>query len=125
MLVHINIPKGFMKTSNVSFGRVIALSGKESKINKINEKLAYKKQAGQLVIRDVTQHYKYAPSTGMLAKAAQRGDKVEIYITGEDVNKVGKDAEWKNIDGILSHLSSYYDAAKMSIREAVEKVIKS
>ena len=38
MLVHINIPKGFMKTSNVSFGRVIALSGKESKINKINEK---------------------------------------------------------------------------------------
>jgi hypothetical protein len=42
-----------LKTANVSFGKVVALSGKEAKLKRVNEKIAYKKQTGQVVSRDV------------------------------------------------------------------------
>lgn len=113
-----------MKTANVSFGKVIALSGKEAKLKRVNEKIAYKKQIGQVVSRDVTHEYVNAPSTGSLALAAQRGDRVEIYITGDDVKKFGKQDGWKTMDDVLSHLSAYYDVAKLSITEAVDKIFK-
>ena len=113
-----------MKTSAVSFGRVVAVSGKDTKMKKIDEKLQSKKNNGSLVIRDVTQYYKYAPLDGVLSKAAQKGDRIEIYITGNDIQKLGNEPEWKTLDGILTHVSSYYDAAKFSIRETMEKIIK-
>lgn len=113
-----------MKASNVSFGRVVAVTGKDSKIRKINNRLSYKKQSGLVAMRDVTKYYQYAPSAGSLARAAQKGDRVEIYITGEDVKKINKDPDWKTMDGILSHLSSYIDLAKVSVGDAVERIIK-
>lgn len=114
-----------MKVSNVSFGKVIAVSGKESKIKKLNDRLSYRKQNGLVAMRDVTKYYQYAPSTGSLAQAAQRGNKIEIYITGDDVKKINRDPDWKTMDGILSHLSAYIDLAKTSIGEAIEKISKS
>ncbi len=113
-----------MKTADVSFGKVVALSGKSAKLKKVNDKLAYKKQNGFVVSRDVTHEYVNAPATGTLAIAAQRGDKIEIYITGDDVNKFGKQDGWKTMDDVLSHLSAYYDVAKLSIAEAVDKIFK-
>ncbi len=113
-----------MKTANVSFGRVVALSGKSPKLKKINDKISQKKQNGFVVSRDVTHEYVNAPATGALAIAAQRGDKVEIYITGEDVKKFGKQDGWKTMDDVLSHLSAYYDATKLSIAEAADKIFK-
>ncbi len=113
-----------MKVANVSFGKVVAVMGKDKKIKKINEKLSHKRQNGLIAMRDVTQHYKFAPSTGVLAQAAQNGNNIEIYITGDDVEKMNRDPEWKSIEGILSHLSRCFDATKLSVSETVEKIVK-
>ena len=40
-----------MKTANVSFGKVIALSGKEAKLKRVNEKIAYKNAENLLKIK--------------------------------------------------------------------------
>lgn len=114
-----------MKVSNVSFGKVIAVSGKESKIKKVNDRLSYRKQNGLVAMRDVTKYYQYAPLTGSLAQAAQNGNKIEVYITGDDVKKMNSEPGWKTMDGVLSHLSVYIDLAKISVGEAVERIIKS
>lgn len=113
-----------MKASSVSFGKVIALSGKESKIKKVNSKLAGVIDSKQIIVRDYTSFYQNAPSSGSLAQAAQKGDKIEIYVTGGDVKKMGKFPDWKTPEGVLSHLSCCYDLAMISIGEAVEKIIR-
>lgn len=113
-----------MKTSNVSFGKVIAVSGKESKMKRVKEKLASKAQPGTVIVRDVTEKYRYAPLTGSLAMAAQKGDRVEIFVTGDDVKKFNKVEGWKTMDDVLSNLSAYYELAKMSISEAVDAIIR-
>lgn len=113
-----------MKTSNVSFGRVVALSGKDSKMKRVKEKLSSKIQSGAVIVRDVTDTYKYAPSTGSLAMAAQRGDRIDVYITGDDVKKFNKVEGWKTMDDVLSNLSAYYELAKMSISEAVDSILR-
>ncbi len=113
-----------MKVSNVSFGKVIAVSGKESKMKRVKEKLASKALPGTVIVRDVTEKYRYAPLTGSLAMAAQKGDRVEIFVTGDDVKKFNKVEGWKTMDDVLSNLSAYYELAKMSISEAVDSILR-
>ena len=113
-----------MKAASVSFGKVIAVSGKDAKIKKMNSKLANVIDSKHVIVRDYTSFYQNAPSAGSLAQAAQRGDKIEIYVTGGDVKKMGKFPDWKTPEGVLSHLSSCYDLAKTSINEVVEKIIR-
>lgn len=113
-----------MKTSSISFGKVIAVSGKNSKVKRINDRLESRKKNGLVVMRDVTNHYRTAPSGYSLADAARKGDRIEIYITGDDIKKMNKDNSWKTIDGVLSHISSYCDLAQVTVNEAIEKIIK-
>lgn len=113
-----------MKTSNVSFGRVVALSGKDTKMKRVKEKLMSKAQSGTVIVRDVTENYRYAPLTGSLAIAAQRGEKIDVYITGDDAKKFNKVEGWKTMNDVLSNLSAYYELAKMSISEAVDAILK-
>ena len=113
-----------MKTANVSFGKVIAVYGNQNKIKKINDKLKYKVNPKQIMMKDVTSSYIYSASDGLLSTAAKQGDTVEIYITGNDVGKVNKEPKWKTIEGILSHLYTCYDAAKMSVNDIVDIVVK-
>jgi hypothetical protein len=63
----------------------------------------------------------------MIAQAAQKGDRIEIYITGkEDVAKVKSNApQWDTIDGVLTHLSAYYNINKMSVSDAAFKILNS
>ena len=112
-----------MPINNVSFGRVIALSGDQRKIKKINSKLAPQLNSGDVIVKDVTNHYRNAKSSGVLASAVKRGDRVEIYITGDDIKKVKQQHnEWDTIDGILSHLNLYYDTKKMGMYEIISKI---
>ncbi|MBE7704979.1 MAG: hypothetical protein E7Z90_04095 [Cyanobacteria bacterium SIG29] len=114
-----------MKTTNVSFGKVIAISGKPAKMKKVNERLETRRKNGQLAMRDVTSYYKNASSGYSLADAAAKGDKVEIYITGDDLKKMNKEPGWQTIQGILGHLTEYYNLAELSISDAVQKVEKT
>lgn len=112
-----------MPVNNVSFGSVIAVTADRRKIQKINNNLAPHAKNGVIIMKDVTAQYRLGVTNGVLAKAAQQGDVVQIYITGDDVNKVKrKDKEWNTLDGILSHLSTHFSAKKMSAYEAVSKI---
>ena len=115
-----------MSINGISFGSVVAVSGKKSKINKLNNKLKSQALNGNIIMKDVTQHYKHATSSGLMAQAAQRGNSVEIYITGKDVEKIKtRQQGWETLDGILSNLSSYICAEEMSLGDVFEKIIES
>lgn len=115
-----------MKVSAISFGKVIAVSGKEKKISKVNSILQPYANSGKIMIKDVTRNYINARSSGVLADAAQHGAIVNVYITGDDVQKVKNNhEEWNTTEKILSNLCTYYDVNKMSISEAARTIIKS
>ncbi len=116
-----------MAVGNISFGNVIAVSGKYNKVEKLNRKLRNQTHSGNLMMKDVTKQYIHASSWGVLAQAAQKGDRVEIYITGkDDVDKVkNKTPKWDTIDGILSHLSSYHNLNRLSVGELVNRIINN
>ena len=115
-----------MSVNGVSFGSVVAVSGKYGKINKINNRMHSQAKMGKVIMKDVTEHYKHAPSSGLLAQSVQRGDTLEIYITGKDVNKVKtKQSGWDTLDGILSNLSSYIQIDRMPTSEVVEQILNA
>lgn len=108
-----------MSINNISFGRVIAISGKPKKIERLNDSLKPYKQAEKVIVRDVTHIYKDAYGDGLMTQAASRGEKVSVYITGEDIPKL---KQMKSMNGILSNLQAYYNLGTMSVREAIEKI---
>ncbi|MCD7779284.1 MAG: hypothetical protein LUH05_01265 [Candidatus Gastranaerophilales bacterium] len=115
-----------MPVNNVSFGSVIAVSGKPKKVNKVSSRLYTQMQVGDIIMKDVTSVYKNASSEGMLAQSAQRGDKVEIYITGKDVDKVrNQEPEWDTLGGILSNLSTYFNLNRNTVEETVNSISES
>lgn len=115
-----------MAVNGVSFGSVVAVSGKKNKINKVNSRLQYQAKSGNVIMKDVTEHYRHAPSCGLLAQSVQKGDKLEIYITGKDVDKVkSRQSGWDTLDGILSNLSSYIQIDRMPTNEVVEQIFNA
>ncbi len=113
-----------MSISNVSFGRVVAVSGKPNKMEKINNRLFSKTEDRKVMMKDVTKKYAHASSSGLLAQAAQKGHLVQIYITGDDIANIKtKEKGWTTIDGILSNLEAYYKASDFSVDEIVNKIL--
>ncbi len=111
---------------NLSFGRVIAVSGNAGKIKKINKRLLPNANNGDVIMKDVTSHYKNARLSGALAQAVKNGDSVEIYITGDDVKNVRqKQKNWDTLDGILAHMDSYLQVGKITVGEVISKIISS
>ncbi len=114
-----------MAIGSISFGSVIAVSGKTRKISGLNNKLSQYERAGKVIIRDVTDRYRYSPATGLMAKAAQKGDNVAVYITGDDVENI-KSKMFKGqreMDVVLSSMTSYYDINKVSAHKVVKAVL--
>lgn len=113
-----------MSVGRISFGRVIAVSGKEKKVQRINQILKPQTQSGNIMIKDVTKSYINSASWGAMAQAAQRGEKIEIYITGDDVQRVKRrEQNWDTINGILSNLTSYQNVNEASVRDVVNDII--
>lgn len=111
-----------MQLSNVSFGRVVTVSGNPKKIKNIDKKLA---ATGQVMMKDVTDYYQSAMPSGEMAQAARKGDKVKLYITGQERKSVeNSEPGWRSINDILGHIQKYYDANKLSISEVVSNVLK-
>lgn len=111
-----------MKTANVSFGKVLAVYGKQDKIKKVNSILQNDANEGKLTTKNVTSCYINAPAYGVLGKAAKQGDTIQIYITGDDVQKVNNHPQWDTIEGILSHMSDCVNIAKMKVNDIVKLV---
>ena len=77
------------------------------------------------MIKDATDYYRSAMPDGQLAQAARKGNKIKLYITGEEKTAVEEAKPgWKNITDILSHLQNYYDATSLSISQVVDLVTK-
>jgi len=111
--------------NNVSFGSVIAVSGKSNKINKVNKRLKSEADKGNVLMKDVTEKYVNSSASMVIAEAAQNGDRVEIYITGDDAKKVrAKHPEYDTIDGILSHMGAYFKIDKLSVGEIISRIFE-
>ncbi len=114
-----------MKTSSVTFGSVIAVSGKSKKMDKVNKKLLPYAKTGKVMIKDVTSFYRNASPAGEMAQAAQRGESVDIYITGSDIEKIKKKQYgWRSIRDILGNLEDCFSANPMFVSDVVDKIIK-
>lgn len=114
-----------MAISGVSFGKVIIATGSQTKIKKINGRLDGSRRQ-PVIAQDVTKRYKYASTSGPIAQAAQRGEKVSLFITREDTeNYTQKKPGWETLDDVLAHMSSYIDTRKTSVDEAVEKIFEA
>ncbi len=112
-----------MAISNVSFKSVIALTGPWYKVHKVTHSLVG--QPGvydEVLVKDVTQNYKTAQPGGLLARAAKRGNRVAVCITGDDVQKVkDKQYRWDTIPAILSNMAAYYDLRKESVKDVLRE----
>lgn len=115
-----------MSINKVSFGKVITAFGKPKKMERLNNLISSSGKSDKVMIKDVTNIYRNSFTDGLMGQAAQRGEKVSLYITGDDVQKVkNKEKNWNTMDGILSNLQGYCDLATMSVREAVEKITQN
>lgn len=113
-----------MQVSKVSFGKVIAASGKEKKMKKITQKLDAKMKSREIIVRDVTGIYKNTLSGGEMAKAAQRGDVIDLFVSGKDAEKMRKkEPGWSSINEVLSHLEDYININDMSIGDVISRVL--
>ena len=115
-----------MEVGNVSFGGVVAVSGGQRNMKKFSEALTknieYRK--GDVMQRDVTSHYKYAARNGLMARAAQSGQSVNIYITGEDAQFVRERKDgWDTLDGILMQLTKFINVDRINPETAVQTVV--
>ncbi len=109
----------------ISFGKVITVSGSSGNILRLNNKVLNTKNRQPVLIQDVTSIYKNAPRTGILARAAEQGDTVNLYITGDDVSKVQKQQKgWHNTDYVLSHMTDYYSTSEMSVKQIARQILK-
>lgn len=117
-----------METKNVSFGKVIAVSGKRSNVSLFNDLMKRHKDYSydKIMQKDVTSHYMNASKTGLMAESAQNGDSVEICITGIDLQNVKqKKVGWDTLDGILANLTGLFRLDKLQPEIAVQKIINS
>ncbi len=111
-----------MKISNVSFGNVVAVSGKVRKINGINSKLRSKKINGDVLIQDITSKYMNS-SAGKFSDEAKKGNCVYIYITGDDISKVkNHDTDYGNVEAIISKMKDYFNLNNTSVQEAIKRI---
>lgn len=112
-----------MLVQKVSFGNIIAIYGRDKKVNKIKRKFLEMATSNEFKIRNVTNEYVKGGSSGVLAQAAQRGDTIEIFVTGKEDLEKTKDIASKDL---LSHASKPpFDANKLSIGDILSNIFNS
>ena len=110
-----------MKVSPVSFGQVIAVSGKSKKIQHLRYEMANVNNVARV---DATDYYKNSYSTGLLGDAIRNNQLIDLYITGEDYKSfVEKKPNWETIGDVACQLDKYYDLKKISTN-IVKEVLK-
>jgi len=102
-----------MQVSKVSFGSLVTVYGKPKAIAKIDKNVY-----NQAMIKDVTSIFQASLPSFVLADAARKGNKVKLYITGEERRFVeaGKQG-WKTISNLLDNIRDPYNANEMSTKQ--------
>ena len=113
-----------MSINPISFGKVTAVSGKPKKMDRLNASLSTEAKNGTVMIKDVTGLYKTSFIDGLMGQAAKKGDKVSIYITGNDIDKIKKrEPNWDSINGIVSNLKEYYNLEIISVHDTIRRIL--
>ena len=111
--------------SNISFGRVVAVSAKPRKMEKLYKKTEAYCKLGKLIVKDVTDVYDNAASNGIMAQAVKRGERLDLFVTGEDVEKMkNKTQGWRTMNELVANIDSYINANLMSLNEVVNSIFK-
>jgi len=109
--------------TKVSFGRVIAVSAKPRKMDKLYKKTEAYRKTGKLIVKDVTDVYDNAASNGIMAQAAQRGERLDLFVTGADVERMkSKTNGWRTMSELVASIDSYINANSMSLNEVVNSI---
>ena len=114
-----------MPVGNVSFGRVIALTGKPRAVERMNKRLKPMVNSGKILSYNVTDKYKNQLSTtGSISAAVGRGEEAYVYVTGNDVIKVkNKQKGWDSLLNILCNMSQYINLNETRVSKAVDMIV--
>lgn len=114
-----------MPVNGVSFGRVVALTGKSRDVNRMNKRLKSYVNDGEILSYNVTEQYRHQLSTtGAISAAVARGEEAYVYVTRDDVKKVkDKQNGWDSLHGILSHMSRYINLNETRVSKAFDQII--
>ncbi|MBQ3642939.1 hypothetical protein II906_13595 [bacterium] len=113
-----------MRTSPVGFGKIITVSGSQTKMNVLNSLVESGKGTKKIHTEDITSYYAYAPGDGLMANAARKGDKVYLYATFDDADKVKKRQDnYKDLSDIIADLDKYFDLRKTSFYQAIHGIM--
>ena len=109
---------------NVSVGNVVAILGRHEKMKGFHDIISKDNALKRrIALRDVTSKYQYAPSNGLMAQSAQRGDSVEILITGKDLENMSNRVDgWDTMDGLLTKLTSFIKLDNIKPEVAIQKL---
>ncbi len=112
-----------VRVTGITFGKITAVSGKPSKMKFLNKAMDGYVQNKTIMRKDVTSKYVNASTSGLMAKAANRGDSVIIYITGDDIQRIKmKVPQWDTIEGVLSNITEYINLNNLSLMDAADKI---
>jgi hypothetical protein len=94
----------------VSFGQVIAVTADEKKSKRLRWRLNAKIENYEVMHKDATSYFRNSISSYALGNAAKHDNKVDIYITGDELHKVRnhEKPDWDSLEGILSHMGKYF-----------------
>lgn len=114
-----------MPVGNVSFGRVIALTGKPQAVDRMNRRLKPLVNSGKVLSYNVTDKYKNQLSTtGSISAAVGRGEEAYVYVTGYDVHKVKeKQKGWDSLYNILGNMSQYINLNETRVNKAFDMIV--
>jgi len=117
---HRKLNGDIMHIMPVSFGKVIAVTGKAAKIKSLNRKVDNK----GVLRMDITSGYKQAMTNGLLGQAAKRGEKVEVYITGDDRYNLNRSITRDDYIMFLSaNLTACYSTDILSVKKIASKIL--
>ena len=114
-----------MPVGEVSFGRVVALTGKPRDVERMNRRLKPLVNSGKILSYNVTNEYKHqSSSNGSISAAVSRGEDAFVYVTGQDVQKVkNKQKGWDSLYNILCNMSQYINLNETRVSKAFNKIV--
>lgn len=102
-----------MKVSPVSFGQVIAVTGKPKKIEQLRRETSYMANVARV---DYTEYYAKSYSTGLLGDAVRNKELIDFYITGKDYDSfTKKERGWETMAEVSCQLDKYYNLGREGV----------
>lgn len=116
-----------MNIDNVSFGKVIAVSAKPSKMRRISVMVDILNKSKPIKSYDATDIYRNISRKGAISKAVARGNSVDVYVTDADVNKMYRQEKgWASLKEVVSSkVQQYINAEKLTPVKTANLIINA